>query len=343
VIYNWGMSPAQKASTSIVISGVIQILCCILVLLGVAVFYLVTAFTPSTSGDAHTQAIIHAVMQLMLFFFLGIAILGIFTGVGLIQLKNWARISTLIYAGVSSLFSALFMLLLMVVPIPTAPNQPPEVAHLTRIFVVAVYGVPLALGVWWLILFNRKAVVAQFSAVGGQLLTGTGMQAGPTGAAYNPAQIESPSCPIPITVVAVFSLLSSLSLLFVIFRHSPLFLFGHAIAGIPGKAVYALSCGLHLATGIGLLRLKAWSFPLTLALQVFWFFSTAVTMLSSTYEQHLRETLASSPMTSNPNYFHMMRYISLGSLLIPVITIGVLIYYGGRFLRAAEASAKLQS
>jgi hypothetical protein len=337
------MSPTRKASTSIVISGVLQILGSILVLIGVGAFYLVTAFLPSTSGDAHTQAITHMLMQLMLFLFVGLGTLGIFTGVGLIQLKNWARVSTLIYAGVSSLFSALFMLLLMVVPIPTAPNQPPEVAHLTRIFAVAVYGAPLALGVWWLILFNRKAIVAQFSAAEGQIVTGTGMQAAPTAAAYNPVQIESPSCPIPISVVAVFSLLSSLSLLIVIFMHSPLFIFGHAIAGMPGKAIYALSCGLHLATGIGLLRLKAWSFPLTLALQVFWFFSGAATMFSSTYEQHLRERLTSSPMASNPNYFHMMRYISLGSLLIPVITIGVLIYYGGRFLRVAEANAKLQS
>ena len=337
------MIPARKATTSIVVSGLLEILGSILVIIGVGAVYFALSFLPSVSNDANTQTMTRSVMQLVVFLFLGLAVGGIFTGVGLIQLKNWARISTLIYAGVSSLFSALFVLIFMVVPIPTTPNQPPEVAHLTRISIVMVYGIPLVIGVWWLILFNRKAIVAQFSAVGAQTLTGTGMQTAPTAAAYNPVQIESPSCPIPISVVAVFSLLSSLSLLIVIFGHSPLFLFGHAIAGIPGKAVYALSCGLHLATGIGLLRLKAWSFPLTLALQVFWFFSSAVTMFSSTYEQHLRETLASSSMASNPNYFHMMRYISQGSLLIPVVTMGVLIYYGGRFLRAAEANARLQS
>ncbi len=44
-----------------------------------------------------------------------------------------------------------------------------------------------------------------------------------------------------------------------------------------------LSCLAFAVSGVGLLKLKPWSYSLTLGLQVFWLASGAVSMLSPNY------------------------------------------------------------
>jgi hypothetical protein len=54
----------------------------------------------------------------------------------------------------------------LLIPIPEAPNTPANITILTRVFAALFYVIPLAIGLWWLIFFTRKGVVAQFKALG---------------------------------------------------------------------------------------------------------------------------------------------------------------------------------
>jgi hypothetical protein len=57
----------------------------------------------------------------------------------------------------------------LLIPIPEAPNTPANITILTRVFAALFYVIPLAIGLWWLIFFTRKGVVAQFKALVAQM------------------------------------------------------------------------------------------------------------------------------------------------------------------------------
>jgi hypothetical protein len=337
------MNSLPKARASIVVSGVIEIIGSIFVALGTGLSFFAFSVLPNADKSAQAIAAVRPVMQGMMLFFLALAILGIFTGVSLIRLKNWARITTLIWAGVMSFFSALVVLVFMFVPIPVAANQPPEMAHFTRIAVFAIYGIPLGMGVWWLILFNKKAIAAQFMPRGAQITEASELPGEAFPSANGLTVVAKPSCPLAVAVVAGFSLLSALSFVFAFFVRTPAILFGHAVHAPTSTAFWVISSGLCLATGIGLLLLKPWSYQLALGLQVLWLCSGTVTMLSGNFENVMRESMAASPMTAgqtfSPEYLHMIRNFSFVGLIIPLLILGVLIYYRARFLEAANSAS----
>jgi len=86
----------------------------------------------------------------------GGGVLGLFTGVGLCGMKSWARISALTFSGLIVGLSA--SILLYQLARPATPYRTP-------LFVVfwELDSLPLAVAIWWLILFTRKDIVAQFA------------------------------------------------------------------------------------------------------------------------------------------------------------------------------------
>jgi hypothetical protein len=102
---------------------------------------------------------------------LAAAIYGVFVGFGLLRLKNWARISALIWAPVAIVGSAAFVIFGIVLFIPTF--SPPLAGHFEanfRLATILVSAVPLGVGIWWLILFNRHEIVLRFLDVNPQAL-----------------------------------------------------------------------------------------------------------------------------------------------------------------------------
>jgi hypothetical protein len=67
-----------------------------------------------------------------------------------------ARISAIVWAGVTAPLCASVLVIVALMPIPSPANAPIDVVFL-RIFMALFYGAPLAIAIWWLILFNRKA------------------------------------------------------------------------------------------------------------------------------------------------------------------------------------------
>ena len=58
-------------------------------------------------------------------FFIAVSVFGICTGFGLLGRKNWARISALVWAGISAPFSALSVVVILLIPFPSSPSGPP--------------------------------------------------------------------------------------------------------------------------------------------------------------------------------------------------------------------------
>jgi hypothetical protein len=334
---------SSNPSGSIIAAGVIEILWSILAALGAAAAFGVFLIAPMPAVGPQFPAGIKTMMEAMMLLFFALAVFGLFTGVGVIRLKEWARISTLVWAGVAAFFSVIVLLFAMFMPFPAVPNQTAESVPLARVIIVVCYGIPLLISIWWLILFNHKAIVSQFRSSQSSVARDPTMPLGQPVPSPDPVPVGKPSCPLPLAVVAGFSMLSSLSLVFLLFIHMPAVILGRAIRGPAGTGIWVLSCALYLIAGVGLLQLKPWSHALAMGLQFFYLLSGTVTLLSSNYEKIMRESLASMPMAADqaysPEYFEHLRSFSLIGLMVPVVILGILIYYRPRFLESASAAA----
>jgi len=86
---------------------------------------------------------------------------GLATGIGLLRAWRWARISTLIFSALLSALGVLAVVALMRMPAGDVSGW--TLATLRTISVLTAL-IPTALGIWWLVFFNRKEVKAYFQA-----------------------------------------------------------------------------------------------------------------------------------------------------------------------------------
>lgn len=210
-------------------------------------------------------------------FALGFSGWGIATGVGLISTKEWARISTIVFAALLALFTLPPALLMALLPlrIQQDPNLPAHSAPILRVGISLVSGLLGALAIFWLYFFNRRSVKVQFQ---GQrpVLQEAGPQLAPEIGTSIPAQ-RVPGRPLSITIIALFLLVGSASTPFLllysraVFREVPMpfcflgfFLFGRAAA-----LILLLWMVVKIAAAVGLLKLKNWARLTAIWLQLF--------------------------------------------------------------------------
>jgi len=165
----------------------------------------------------------------MLFIFMACAVFGIVTGVGLLRLKNWARISALVWSGITVFFAGFALLLSLIIPMPPPRNAPDFTIYLVRAALFLIYGLPCGIGTCWLVLFTRKPVVAQFVASMPEPLAPASARSPYPSLPAAPAR---PGLPVPLAVFATFLVISSpLSILFLLGSHLPAIFLGVAIRG----------------------------------------------------------------------------------------------------------------
>jgi len=131
----------------------VAILGSVLTLLGLSLGLfglLIVAMPP----NAQTPPGIRAMSLAMLFIFMACAVFGIVTGVGLLRLKNWARISALVWSGITVFFAGFALLLSLIIPMPPPRNAPDFTIYLVRAALFLIYGLPCGIGTWWLVLFT---------------------------------------------------------------------------------------------------------------------------------------------------------------------------------------------
>jgi hypothetical protein len=160
--------------------------------------------------------------------FAALAGFGIWTSVGLFRLRSWARVSILVFAVFLVAMCAFSLLLTMAVPIPAEYSGSTE--HTFRVMMAAMFGIPLAIAVWWLVQFNTQSTKAAFAS--------------PTA--------EAPSRrPMSITVIAWTLIVGAVFCLIPILIRMPAFLFGATFTGWIASVIYALFGALSLYMGKG--------------------------------------------------------------------------------------------
>jgi hypothetical protein len=337
VIYRRSMDSPSKLSASVIAAAVVAILASILLVVVCSIAFVgmlliklpgtASALPPSvrTFGLA-TQG-----------FMICLSLFGVATGIGLLYLRKWARISILIWGGFCAFFGVIGIPIAFLMPFsqtPNAPDLPAASMQLFRGILLIIYGMPLLIGIWWLILFNRKSVKGQF--------------AGP-GVSDDPGLPRKPACPLPIAVLAWFYVASVLNLLFLPLLpfHVPLMVFGYVLPGSAGKILLIIASLAFGIAGIGLLKLKPWSYSLTIGLQLFWLASGIVSALTPNYgavmDSYMKEVQASFHLpetnASAFNFGQHYGWIMVGGLVFAGAILGLLVYYRPRFLEASSRAA----
>jgi hypothetical protein len=165
--------------------------------------------------------------------FAALAGIGIWTSVGLFRLRSWARTSILVFAGFLAACSAFSLLLTMAVPIP--PEFTAGTEHTIRRVMAVMFGIPLAIAVWWLIQFNTQSTKTAFAS---------------------PIAEGASRTPLSITIIAWASIIGGASCLIGILARMPAFLFGAVLNGWAAGVLYALFAAISLYIGKGLLDLR---------------------------------------------------------------------------------------
>jgi hypothetical protein len=262
----------------------------------------------------------------------GLAIFGLFTCIGVLRLKKWARISMLVWGGIMSAFSGVMLLFTAVTPLPEMGAGPGAGLPNPRLLMSVLYGIQFLIGGWWLLLFNQRVVRERFLS----------------GAANDEQVVASPqpSCPLPLAILSGVSIFSAGFSLLLPFTSFPvnIILFGHRFHGAVGGVFFYISAGLFLAGALGMLRLKRWSYPLVLGQYFFWMVSGTFTLVSPNYDRNLQEMMSQLNLpegTMSQASFAQTRAFGALALIPGVLIIWLLLYFHTRFEAACAAKAAM--
>ena len=208
--------------------------------------------------------------------------IGIASGVGLLRLRNWARISTIVFSVVLICLSVFPAVLTFFMPFPTGPGQSLDQGTITAVRVVmsACWFSLITVGVWWLVFFTRHGVRQQFQRAkfqeDSQLLQ---PWVSPDQNSASPVNAASPR-PVIITVIACLMMAGSavmvVGLSFLSVLHIPAMFFTTLITGWLGVALYGTLAVAQFLIAWGLLKLRPIARTSALAYFTFSLLNTAV-------------------------------------------------------------------
>ena len=205
------------------------------------------------------------------------AVWGILTSIGLFRLKNWARISTIVFSvllilmGISPLLG---WLLSSFMPFPTGTADP-SVMTVVRVSMGVLGSGQVGIGIWWLVFFTRPRVKQQFVPVPETTAATQSPSVNPIEAqpvSVTTAGQNSPKGPISVTIIAWFLLISCPFAPINLVLHTPAILFTKVLEGWSADLYYVVVGFLILYIGVGLLRLE----PVALKVAVGYFLFTLV-------------------------------------------------------------------
>jgi hypothetical protein len=324
---------SSRPSASVSAAAVAGILAALFGIFTAALTLVMLAFGLA-SEDPNLPPYLRVMSTVMMLIFFGLAIFGLITSISVLRLKNWARIAMLVWGGVMSFFSGIALAFMMLIPLPVPPGSAPGISQgsLRSLFAI-IYGIPLLTGIWWLVLFNRRSVKAQF--------------VNPSKPEGQPPTEFVPRCPLPLTLLAGFAIFSvATSVVFYPLAHLPAHavLFGHLFHGVPAKLFIVATLLLSLTGAIGLLKLRRWSYPLVLAQYFFWLSSGTITVLSPNFERNIRELYTHMNMpesTMAQTAFAQTRSFAILCLIPGILLIWILLYYHTNFIEACAAREAL--
>jgi hypothetical protein len=222
---------------------------------------------------------------------------GIASGVGLLDLREWSRISVMVFSGLLLVISVpgLLMFLFVKLPLPAGsadPETAQRIAWITRVFGAAMYALLAAMAAAWLSYFNLRAVKEQFdarrtetSAIDLQSATRVGPYSG--------------GRPLSITIIAGLLMMGALSLpLFLVF-HFPIMFLGYFFTGPAALLIISAYTALQASLAYGLWELKAWGRSLTIYYFNFAIFNSIISSILPGAETRYEAAVAGMQSSMN--------------------------------------------
>jgi uncharacterized membrane protein (DUF2068 family) len=353
--------PTQRESLpAVTVAGIVAILFSSFGALGClmgAVGLLLMPDLPTSKAGPAMPPNFKMAMVVMLLIFLAIAVFGIIVAIGVFRRRNWARICILVWGGIMAFFSAcaipFVFLAFSTIPagLPADVDAGPMMSWM-KWFSALFYGIPLCVGIWWLILFTRKRVAAAFTNSDAPFVPPSELDASGFPLVDAPAQSPrkpKPACPLPVAIVAVFFIFSAVCMCLVMIvpmpATMPVLFFGHVYYGAAPKAVFGVLGVITGVAGFGLLKLKPWALYTELVLQSVFLVNGVITILSPNYGPLMREVMEKMsvqyPAYPGGNPFatdSFFRITMIFSMLFVVAILAVLLFQRSRFLDAAAAA-----
>jgi hypothetical protein len=323
----------------------------------VEVAMLVAPGLQTSDGAPGMPAATRAAVEVFWLFGLAVAVFGLFAGIGVLRRRNWARISMLVWGGIMAVFSAISIPIILIVFHSLPSTLPPGSATgpfmgFLKVFMVLFYGIPLGIGIWWLVLFTRPRVTAAFTA--SPALAGFPPAVDASGfpspePMVRPSASPKAACPLPLMIFAGFLVFSCVCMvLFMFFPTTgamPFFLFGHFFSGISAKAILGIMAIVFGIGAVGILKLKPWALDTVLVLQLVLLANGILSVLNPRFLAAMQEAMQSANAANpafpggNPflteSFFHM---ILIFGVCFSAAIIALLLFYRSRFREAASAA-----
>ncbi len=329
------MPSTPRASVSIIVVGIFAILGGVF-----GVFFPLSALILLSTGAGISAPLPAALRPFLYGVWIVLILCALFVvvvGIQLIRLRNWARISLLVIASLMLFFGVMGIVLIFVTLFIATPADPRVSQGFLAAILAVIYGVPTAVSIWWLILFTRSSVVAQFHA------------SAPLEPLRPPSAMSvfnNPECPLAIRIVGWYlgSFLFVIPFIPFLPGSVPAVCFGHVFFGAAAIAIYIFNFAFISIPGIGLVLLKRWSYPFTIASQVLASANAIYTTLSPSYEANVRSLLEKMNIPTFPTNSEQMlrysRYFSLIGLLIPIAILITLWVSRRKFYEAADHASQ---
>jgi hypothetical protein len=351
----------RESLPGVTAAGVVAILFSALgVLLGllVEVSMLVAPRLQTAEGAPGIPHGTRAAVGVFWLFGLAVAVFGFFAGVGVLRRRNWARITMLVWGGIMAVLSGISIPVILLVfnslpsALPKGAEAGPFMGFL-KVFMVFFYGIPLGIGIWWLVLFTRPRVAAAFTAptsLAGYpppTMDATGFPL--TEPEVRPSFSSKAACPLPLMILAGFLIFSAacmiLGVLFPMTGSMPFFFFGHFFSGVTAKLLLALLGVVFGIAGVGMLKLKPAALHTVLVLQCVFFINGILSAMNPRFLAAAQEAMqradaenpafpGGNPFLTGP-FFHS---ILIFGLCFSAAIIALLLFYRSRFLEAAAAA-----
>lgn len=330
--------PRPQPSASVIAAAIVAILAGVLAAIFIS-FAFFTALRLSISRpDLNFPAALRPIIYGAWVFFLLGAIFLVIVGVNVLRLRNWARVAILLAAALALLFGLVgigAILLMLYLPQTDPSFSKPLLASI----LACIYGAPVIVGTWWLILFTRRPIADQFPA------SSRSDKSAPSSASLS--IFNNPLCPLPIRIVAWYLASFIFVVPFLPFLPShffPALYFGHLFVGPQALLVHFFSYSLMTAAGFGLLLLKRWGYSLAVASQSLLLLAGLFTAFSPSLEIQMRTAFAVMNLPE-PVFAHAealtrnMRYFMLLGLLLPIAFLVLLFLFRRPFLAASGAAS----
>lgn len=270
------LSPLMKRPIGLILTTIVLGLIALFTLFSSAIM-LFGAFigrhatlTPTAAAGAPPVA-----ANFVLFFSIGMSLFmallvtwAILTIVGLLRLRSWGRISILIIGGclaaIGGLSAAGLVISLIVSSTWNQPgNLPPSLPPHFMAFLLAsiafFYACLAAVGIWWLVYFNRAKVKAFFVSPAVNAYSQSVAYGYPVDPTYTAPQFGKrgrfANVPVGIVILGWFFLLSTFMCVVMAFVPFPAFLLGFIVSGPAKYAVYLIFTACSGYIGYGLLHL----------------------------------------------------------------------------------------